>query len=119
MADLLHGCVRERAPTRNIFEEFADIGFGRSIGRPMRQQQDGFHTVFAPAFAYFAARSCTNSTSIFTFCSGVSGRIPCPRLKMCPVRPPERRKISSAADETCSQDEKSTTGSRFPCTAHL
>src|SRR5215469_10031655 len=61
--------------------------------------------------------SCTYSATTFTFSTGVSGRMPCPRLKMWPLRPPARWRISWAQTRTCWRSEKSTTGSRFPCTA--
>ena len=41
-------------------------------------------------------RSCTCATSRRTLSSGVCGRIPCPRLKTWPGRPPARSRTSSA-----------------------
>src|SRR6516162_8489257 len=65
------------------------------------------------------AYSSTKRARFFTLSTGVSGRMPCPRLKMRPGRPAARRRISSARDFSSFQSAKSNTGSRFPCTAAL
>ena len=46
----------------------------------------------------------------------VSGSTPCPRLKMCPGRPPRAPSTSSAAASTRSHGPSSTAGSRLPWT---
>ncbi len=54
--------------------------------------RDGMQKAIAICLA--PQNSRTNSTSAFTFSTGVSCRMPCPRLKMCPGRPPARRSTS-------------------------
>ena len=61
--------------------------------------------------------ACTWSTSACTLSTGVCGRTPWPRLKMCPGRPATRRRMSSAAASNRSRGPHSRTGSRFPWTA--
>jgi len=57
-----------------------------------------------------------NFASILTFSTGVSGRMPCPKLKMCPGR--QRSAAECLRTRLHSgQPAKSSTGSRFPCTA--
>src|SRR5215469_12822302 len=63
--------------------------------------------------------SCTNFARFLTFSTGVSGRMPWPRLKIWPDRPPARSRMSSARDFSSFQSAKRSTGSRFPCTAAL
>ena len=46
----------------------------------------------------------------------VCGRIPWPRLKMCPLRPRARSSTSSAAASRRSHGASSAAGSRLPCT---
>ena len=54
---------------------------------------------------------------VFTFSTGVSGKIPWPRLKMCPgLRRPVPANHSRALAAPF-QSANSSTGSRFPCTA--
>ena len=68
--------------------------FGAAVSEKQHRGLLVFHWR-APATAYFALNSLTNPTRAFTLSTGVSGRIPCPRLKMCPGRPPAWRMISS------------------------
>ena len=57
---------------------------------------------------------CTWRASACTCSSGVVGRMPWPRLKMCPGRPAARRRTSSAAASRRSSGPSSSVGSRLP-----
>ena len=49
------------------------------------------------ASSHLGARRCARTAASICTCStGVDGRMPCPRLKMCPGRPPTRFRMSSA-----------------------
>ena len=61
--------------------------------------------------------SWTWSTTARTASTGVPGRMPWPRLKTWPGRPPARRSTSSTRARSRSRGAKRSVGSRFPWTA--
>src|ERR1700690_3190415 len=72
-----------------------------------------------PEGGFAAEYSWIRRARFFTFSTGVSGRMPWPRLKMWPGRPAAWRRMASARDLISFQSAKSSTGSRLPCTAPL
>src|SRR5271163_4184121 len=103
MAYLFDGLRRNRTSTAHEVEVLRHIldALGRAMGE---QEYRLFH----------GRNSRTISTTAFTFSTGVSGRMPCPRLKIWPGRPAARRKMSVARDFISSTSLKSSTGSRLP-----
>ncbi len=71
----------------------------------------------ASAGVSYSLNSRTISTHAFTFSTGVSGKIPCPRLKICPGLDPVRFSNSCTRARSSGIGAISTAGSRFPCTA--
>ena len=59
-------------------------------------------------------RSWTQSTRAWRCSTGVWGRTPWPRLKICPGRPPTRSRTSWAAARIVGTSASKTAGSRFP-----
>src|SRR6266566_3395460 len=117
MLDLLDYFRRKRASASYSQQEIGNLIDG--IRAAVRKQE---HTCVLVRIAHFstaalAEYSCTYAASAFTFSTGVSGKMPWPKLKMCPGRPAARSRISWAQSFTFFQAENSTTGSRFPCTA--
>src|SRR5579884_280359 len=98
--------LRRDAPAREHAIEKRSNLFG--AGRPTEAEQDDGTA--------HALNSCTASMSASTLSTGVSGRIPCPRLKMCPGLPPARRRMSDAAARIVRRSENNSAGSRLPCT---
>src|SRR5262249_57054946 len=66
------------------------LGHGRAPCFPFRSMPSAWGR------EYLALACFTKSTRAITFSTGVSGRMPWPRLKMCPGRPPAWRKMLSA-----------------------
>ena len=89
---------RQWASAGDAEQKFGHMLHG--IGAAVREQQDcglcglsgswfyGAHSVsdagLAAAKVAFAEYSCTNRASALTFSTGVSGKMPWPRLNMCP-----------------------------------
>src|SRR5271170_4280951 len=96
-----------------------------TVLQPLPGKQAKAMSLYEPHYLRFALISIlnsaecsrTNSQSALTFSTGVSGRMPWPRLKMWPGRPAAWRKMSSARFLSSFQSAKSSTGSRLPCTA--
>src|SRR5579872_399404 len=115
MPYLFHRRVWNGPPAGDVLEELGDLR-GR-IRAAMRKEQNccfvGHHRT-APVVEYLALNSLTKFTRARTFSTGVSGRIPCPRLKMCPARPPAWARISEVRARNSFWSANKSTGSRFP-----
>ena len=88
------------ANVRKVLRYVLDA-FRRSVG----EQQDA---------AVHGRNSRTISTTALTLSTGVSGRIPWPRLKMCPGRVPVRFSSSCTLARNSGSGANSATGSRLP-----
>src|ERR1039457_844416 len=88
--------AHEREVLRHVL-----YAFRRSVG----EQQDA---------TVHGRNSRTISTTALTFSTGVSGRIPWPRLKMWPGRVPVRFSNSCTLARNSGSGAKSATGSRLP-----
>lgn len=64
--------------------------------------------------AYDALSSWTSSTTAMACSTDVCCRIPCPRLKMCPGRPPASRRTRRTSVSRCLRLPSSAQGSRLP-----
>src|SRR5881628_1403133 len=73
--------------------------------RPVGQEQYG---------RVHGRNSRTISTTAFTFSTGVSGRIPCPRLKICPGRAPVRFSRSVTCSFNSAIGANRMVGSKLP-----
>src|ERR1044072_614407 len=106
---LKHSLARDVATVQDILEEGPCVvhAFGPAEG----DDQQGIVSV-----AHLALISWTMSTSAITLSTGVSGRMPCPRLKMWPGRPPAWSRMCLACARSVSWFANSETGSRFPIT---
>src|SRR5271157_4227353 len=86
MLYLAHNRLRHRTPARNVLQKLGNVF--DPLRTAVGDQQHGFfaHCVLAEVAAV-ALNSCTNCARFFTLSTGVWGRMPWPRLKMCPGRP--------------------------------
>src|SRR5579871_1260382 len=99
VANLFHHHLWNQPSPGDVPHEFWNVR-GR-VGTAMSKKQNGSSLLThctAPVAESLALSSLTKSTRARTFSTGVSGRIPCPRLKMCPARPPAWRRIASARE---------------------
>src|SRR5581483_443870 len=62
----------------------------------------------------YGLNSRTKSTTARTWSTGVSGRMPCPRLKMWPGRDPVRRRSSCTRAFNSGSGARRTAGSKLP-----
>src|SRR5947209_12414296 len=83
MAYLFDDRIRNRTAAGDVLHELRNVI--RRIRAAMGQQQNGqlilCHRT-APEAEYFALNSLTKVTRARTLSTGVSGRMPCPRLKI-------------------------------------
>src|ERR1043165_5011240 len=80
MCHLQHAFARHIPPTQHVLEERHHVIYSLRPAKRNQQQRIVIH--------FHPFNPCTISTSAITFSTGVSGKIPCPRLKICPGRPP-------------------------------
>src|SRR5205807_7883452 len=109
LPDLLHQLRRRGPPPTEIQEIGLDV-LQRVRTSECHQKDGGGHPARPVA-------RCTRSVTKPTASGGVPGRMPWPRLKMWPGRPSARLTMSSTRRSISCSGAKSTTGSRFPCTA--
>ncbi len=84
------------------------VGAGKAGNPPARDSY--FHVLSLS----YGRNSRTIWTTAFTFSTGVSGRMPWPRLKMWPGRVPVRRSRSCTLLRSSGSGANSATGSRLP-----
>src|SRR5271166_327194 len=117
MLHLAHHRLSHGTPARNVLQKFGNVL--DPLGAAVRDQQNcGLAHDILVAFAD-VLNSCTKSARFLTLSTGVSGKMPCPRLKMWPGRLSASRRMCSARCFTSFHEANSVTGSRFPCTACL
>src|SRR5216684_3113568 len=108
MGDGVETLGRDAATGRDDLEKRPDV---LRLLRPAERQEE--HRVDD----HRADSSWTMSTSAFTFSTGVSWWTPCPRLKMWPGRPWAPSRMPCVARRMAPALDRSTAGSRLPCTA--
>src|SRR5579872_6518141 len=114
MHDVFVALARNRPPCGYAVEERANL---IRTGRPAEANQDD--RAVLRVRTHFRLISCTESISARTWSTGVSGRMPWPRLKMWPGRPAAWSRIARTRRRISGRPAKSTTGSRLPCTPTL
>src|SRR6516225_6125370 len=118
MLNLAHHSLGHRPSTGDVLQKFRNVLHVLGAAMGDEQHRCPAHCVLV-AGAAVEENSCTNCARFLTLSTGVCGRMPCPRLKMCPGRPSARRRMCSARCFSSFHEAKSSTGSRFPCTARL
>src|SRR5271165_5435903 len=117
MLHLAHHRFRHRTPARNVLQERGDVLY--PLRAAVRDQENYRLAHDFLVLVGDVLNSCTKSARFFTLSTGVSGKMPCPRLKMWPGRLSASRRMCSARCFTSFHEANSVTGSRFPCTACL
>src|SRR5271166_793631 len=115
MLHLAYHRLSHRPPARDVLQELGNVV--DPLGAAVRDQQNGRFTHHFLAAVADELNSCTKSARLFTLSTGVSGKMPWPRLKMCPGRLSASRRMCSARCFTSLHEANNVTGSKFPCTA--
>src|SRR6185437_23900 len=106
-SDFLHDVARCGPVPSNVEQIGLDVA--QCSGASVRHDEN------AERLAH-AVSVCTRSTTRRTASTGVVGKTPWPRLKMCPGRPSARAMMSWTRASSSAGGANSATGSRFPCT---
>src|ERR1035441_8278427 len=116
MLHLAHHRLRHGPAARDVLQELGNVLHPLRTAVSDEQHCRLAHSALA-GLAAVRLNSCTNCAKSFTLETGVCGKMPWPRLKMCPGRPSARRRMCSARRFSSGHDANSVTGSRLPCTA--
>src|SRR5664279_2898081 len=116
MLHLAHYGLRHGPAARDVQQELGNVLHPLRTAVSDEQHCRLAHSILA-GLAAVKLNSCTNCARSFTLVTGVCGKMPWPRLKMCPGRPSARRRMCSARRFSSGHDANSVTGSRLPCTA--
>src|ERR1019366_1967041 len=118
MLHLAHHRFRHGPAARDVLQELGNVLHLLRTAVSDEQHRRLAHSLLA-GLAAVKPNSCTNCARSFTLETGVCGKMPWPRLKMCPGRPSARRRMCSARRFSSGHDANSNTGSRLPCTARV